>query len=402
MQFTIKSGNKKTFSILLVIFTGLFFFCENIFAENKPVFELIRFKLTDECDTDFIKVPYSKIKVPEDLLLIFNRNYYDWESFEFVSVMDKYFHNEMSILQLSGYYIPENDSVLWMEDFIVSYQEEKIALEIENMDKETEEENSEINEEIEKAVSDAVPEAIRRTKDKTLSDMNYTDEIFMPTRIGENFVTISSTDKETIREFYDKNYRITKKEYWKISTVADSSIKRIEEFEYSEDNFKPIKKSVTENSTKEVQSFDNSGNVTQKIKYFLYKVENEEKETDPEYKIFIVEDRNWKYDSKNQVIEDKKTIYSYSEDYSKLEDTFEQKHVFVYNRDENIPADEEYYEDNVLKLKTKYSKVAGTYITNVYFDNNFTVRTYFENNVRVKEVFISNGEVLRVRNYEKK
>ena len=60
----------------------------------------------------------------------------------------------------------------------------------------------------------------------------------------------------------------------------------------------------------------------------------------------------------------------------------------------------QYSENGILKLRNKYSDQKGTYTSQVFFDDGFSVKTYYENNARVKEVYYSGNKVMREKIYE--
>ena len=106
-----------------------------------------------------------------------------------------------------------------------------------------------------------------------------------------------------------------------------------------------------------------------------------------------------KYDDDLNIIENESTEYYYIEDFLLLTDSFSKKYVYTKNPDD-IPPDFEYFEDDVLKMKNKYSIEKGNYTSQVFFDDDFNVKTYYENDIKVKEVYSLGENILRVKNYD--
>ena len=51
-------------------------------------------------------------------------------------------------------------------------------------------------------------------------------------------------------------------------------------------------------------------------------------------------------------------------------------------------------------MKNKYSIEKGNYTSQVFFDDDFNVKTYYENDIKVKEVYSLGENILRVKNYD--
>ena len=51
-------------------------------------------------------------------------------------------------------------------------------------------------------------------------------------------------------------------------------------------------------------------------------------------------------------------------------------------------------------MLNKYSIEKGNYVSEVFFDDNFSVKSYYENDVRVKDLFYSDGKITREKIYE--
>lgn len=357
-----------------------------LFAAGNYTFELIRFSLTGEYDKNLLNIEKNELKVPNNLLFLLNRNYIDFENHQIKSYLQDFFPDEDLVLQLSGLYVAEADNGEWLDSLFINSEEERIAGEIEALDQE----NEILNKEIESSISRNGEEIITLREDNTLSLMSFDDEIFMPGKIGDFFVITTASKDSTCREFYDNLYRLVKKEYWKITNPKDSVIIKEEEYQYNEESFKPLKKSIKSQDAKEEDFYNQAGLITEKLLYSIY----EEKE-------YLTEKSLWKYNQDNKVLENIKITHTYDDTFQNLSDTFEQKYLFTYKNGDDIPPDQEYYEDNILKLKSNYTEIEGKYSSTIYFDDSFSVTTYYEDNAKIREIYKSNNKVWRIKNYEK-
>jgi len=426
--------------------------------KNDILFDILCYSVTDIRVNEILPPTSDSVK---SIKYILDRYYYDWNTFEFKSHLDDFNDffkispvNEISsnnpeenqltevnvdpdsdtdsdfiekkrdgfsvraymdfLLEYSFMYLPETDSGRDLDEIIsvvmAELEEARIAEQLDML----ENENSDFTEEDEEFFKLNKSEVNYAGKDSTLSAMEFDDEIFISQTDGDNLVKIASNTDETIREFYDSSYRLIRKENWKISTVEESKIKNLEEFTYKNQSNRPSKKVITTDDSKELFNYNLDGLCTSYKKYALVSVEETKKKSDEsssdgestkniKMNSYIVVKESWKYDSDKRIISTVKTSYTYDSDaYKKLTDTFEQKYVYTYNDEwEDISPDMEYYEDKILKQKVKYTKTPGTYVTQTYFDKDFAVKTYYKESKKVKEVFTANGEVWRVKEYEK-
>jgi len=110
---------------------------------------------------------------------------------------------------------------------------------------------------------------------------------------------------------------------------------------------------------------------------------------------------SWEYNQDNKITSEVLTEYKEPEKESSAPETgFVKKQLFIYNKtDKEISPDYEYYENGVLKNRIIYT-AKGTYISNIFFDEDFTVTSYYENNKKVKDIYSKGGIVRRVKTYE--
>ena len=75
--------------------------------------------------------------------------------------------------------------------------------------------------------------------------------------------------------------------------------------------------------------------------------------------------------------------------------------MFVYHNKENeeLPADYEYFENDILKIKVVYSETKGNFTQEIFFDN-MSVKSFYEDNLLKKDIYYIDGVEKRVVNYE--
>ena len=168
--------------------------------------------------------------------------------------------------ELYDFYSPAEDNAAWVEELLIRLEEERIAEEISKMEDslseyqlETEESNEtevdtiDQNEENPVEQKNPVEEFFENMQEgKVLSGKNnemrfyeFDNEILAPQYTAEGLVIVHSADGNVIRQFYDTEYKLIKKEEWKITTVADAKKLRSEDFIYSNETGKVIQKNIT-------------------------------------------------------------------------------------------------------------------------------------------------------------
>lgn len=184
--------------------------------------------------------------------------------------------------------------------------------------------------------------------------MEYNEEIFLPKINQNNFSFVHKYKDNVFRLFYDKEYRLIKKEIWQIKSINENKLLKTEEYEYARNFFNKLSKKIII-------------------------LENQKQE------LF------WTYDKEGRIIQEKEVITKDKVKTSKM-----QKYFFNNNL-ENIP-DYEYWENDVLLHKKNYQS-KDNYSIQIYFDDNFSVLTYYENSVRKKEQYFNNEQMVREKLY---
>lgn len=330
---------------------------------------------------------------------------------------DLFFPEYTGITEASGFYIPENDKADWVEELLMQIEEERIAEELKQMEEELkelsetalpDEPEEELKEEavqeteteakkIETPKADEITRFLEKQTDgdifmdssEELKFYEFENEIFVRQKTPDGMIIINSTGASVTRYFYDSEMLLTKKETWVITSASNSILDKLEEFEYSKPENKIIGKKQTSGDIIDIIRYTEKGLVDTLERYITYKKHQ-----------YVLQKRKCEYDEEGKIISDEVIDYNYREnDYKKLLYSFSKKYTYSYNEDD-IPPDFSYYENEVLKMKNKYSKEKGEYTSQVFFEEGMSVKTYYKNDLRVKDVYYSNNNVIREKVYE--
>ncbi len=330
------------------------------------------------------------------------------------------------------FYSPAEDDASWVEALLARVEEERIAEELASMEEslseyqlEEEAQNEEVAFEdptsenqpeenpaeeispIEKFFEEAKEGRTLTGKNKQMSFFEFDNEILSPQHTDKGLVVVHSTDGNINRIFYDLNYKMVKKEEWSIKSAADAKLLKTEDFIYSTESNKVIQKDISTPSDFETILYNDNFSPVSAKKYAL-----------ADEKKYIVMERKWDYDDKNQLITDDKKEYLYkNNDYKNTAEVLSKRYEYIYydlaeleegEESENsedgkneIPPDSKYYENNVLKMQNKYTAEKGSWYTWIYFDDIFSVKTYYEKEVRVYDEYYNAGKLMRKKVYDK-
>ena len=272
-------------------------------------------------------------------------------------------------------------------------QEDFLAEDLENLD--------DFIESLEQGNLQPPPSEEEEEKELTLVSKNgelslnaLSDEALFPQHTEDYTVLVFANKKKIVRKFYDKSSRIIKKEDWKISDISNTKLLKTELYEYQDNSFSLKNKIIIENQTKSYYTYTDKLLLSSVKKYALYTEKDREKEA-------LLFECFYEYDDKNRLTLEENREYDYAADsYKKLSKVFEKKYVYKYSFEEDIPADFEYYENNVLKVKKLYTKEKGTYTNYIYFDDGYCVSVFYENGRIVKEIYSKGNKVIRENYYE--
>ena len=314
------------------------------------------------------------------------------------------------------FYTSACDNGAWVEELLARLEEERIADELASMEESLSEyQNGEISEteksevenesaesavasenaepqlsEVEKFFSQEKADTIIHDKNNKLKFYEFENEIFAPQYQNGNLINIHANGNYIDRYFYDDNYHLIKKENWNIPSVQGAKLEKTEEYEYYQDSNVISKKTVTTSAAFEKLTYSKTAKILTSEKYAITEGKNQ-----------ITSKRKLSYDSEDRLVSDSLTEYFYADkEYKELDYSFTKKYDYEYNEGE-IPPDFKYYENDVLKMLNKYSSEKGKYVSEIFFDKNFSVKTYYENDVRVKDVFYNGGKITREKLYDK-
>lgn len=253
---------------------------------------------------------------------------------------------------------------------------------------------------------------------------------------GGKTLTLYSKDKLQ-RLFYDNDFYLSYVEKWSIGkTVEDSKLEKIifyknvneENFNKNQNensneknleklNLNPRTKNSNQIFSKEIleydltkknliQSFYDKNNLLlEKIKFsFLEDLKFD-------IKTFLFDDfKNQKnrvevfyifnYDNLNRIIFEEENSYIYkTEKSTKIQQVKKRKNVFKYesyfrpgeNFSNALPTVIDYFEDDVLRIKTIY-RTADNFAQNIYFENNAVIKSRYINGKKISEEFILGSE----------
>ena len=232
-----------------------------------------------------------------------------------------------------------------------------------------------------------------------LKSLEYGKEIFVPqSEIGKS-VVIHSYGEKVVRNIYDSQFRITKKETWKIVSIEDSNLELEEEYFYEGKSDKASRR-VVKSPEKELDiRYDSKGHATQNRTYIFF---GEQK--------LLKSEMNWKYDEDGNLVKEQGVDNDYKDGVLVRQNAKEQMYVYDKKKvkkggkgddsdKDDIPPIYEYYEDGKLKIRTEHT-AKNDYTTKIYFEDDFVLTTYYENNKKVKDVYTVGGLVKRVKTYE--
>ncbi len=291
------------------------------------------------------------------------------------------------IIESSRFY-DELDDCLWVDSLLITIEELRIAEEISSLEEDFEEFSmEEESEEIERILSNEIEINEILDADKDLKFMEYDDEVFVPQKTENGWIIIHSNKDIVTRTMYDDLYRIVEKEKWIIKSSSDAKNETKENYEYYEDTYNLNKKTVNTEDSERITYYNQEG--------LIYKAETYEKQED---KKILISESIRTYEN-NKISSNEEIEYNYKNNYKTLDYKFSKKYIYFYNSDEEIPADFKYYENNQLKMYSKYS-AKDSYINQIYFDGGFSVKTVYESGKKVKEIYYLNNEVTRINLYE--
>lgn len=328
---------------------------------------------------------------PKELTELLSKRIYDrGRNFYLIEMFNP---EKLGIIDSIGIYSGD-DTAVWVDELLIKIEEERIADEIAEME-DSLEEYEDVQEHYEEEIEKALDENIEATEylDDTdlLKFMEFDEEVFIPQKINDGLVLIHSVGGNVTRSFYDNSYRVTKKETWNISSVERSDLVQTEESIYDGESVRPQKIIVSSKNTVKEINYNSDGLITLVENFDIYKDKN-----------YITSKITRVYDDEKRLIAEQSVDYTYKDEkYKKIDYKFTKKHIYKYNEGEDIPPDFEYFEDNVLKMKNKYSTKKGTYTSQIFFEDGFSVKTYYEEELKVRDVFYMNDEITREKIYER-
>ena len=248
-----------------------------------------------------------------------------------------------------------------------------------------------------------------------LKSLEYGKEVFVPQAAAGKSVVIHSFGQKVVRNLYDAQFRLTKKETWSIASIENSKIEIQEEFFY-EGKSEKVSRRIVKSAEKELDIlYDKKGHAVQNKTYLIPAESSESSESggnvDNSGKKLLKSEMKWTYDEDGNLVKEQGTEYDYADGVLINQRYKEQVYVHTKNakkvkkgdssdnEDEEIPPVYEYYENGKLKIRTEHTS-KNDYTTKIYFEDDYVVTTYYENNKKVKDVYTVGGIVKRTKTYE--
>lgn len=307
-----------------------------------------------------------------------------------VYLYEKLYPECSGMIDSMDFYCDACDNGSWVDAVLISMEETRLGDEILSLLEDEANLSDPIIEENDTVEVEAVEKRLLDSYNR-LKVMQYDTEYFLPVAGTDSSTIVHYSNNSALRLFYDDLYRLYKKELWRMNSVSDSKITGIEEYEYNEGSKQPAKKIIQNEKVKTVSKFNQNGLVIETEKYSA--VENPEKKSEQwQYEKSPSSVTVWEYDDQNRI-----TLELCKEK------SLTKKQRFIYHNvkegEDEIPPDYEYYENNVLKIKTEYT-AKGDYTTLIVFDKSNSVKTYYKAYAKTKDVYITDGIERRVKNYE--
>ena len=138
-------------------------------------------------------------------------------------------------------------------------EEERIAGEISDMEENFQPPVEDQLNSIEEALLHPKEEKEYTDKTGDLKFLEYEDEIFIPQVTEDGYITVQALKEDVKRSYYDKKFRLVKKEMWNIKSASDAKLLETDEFFYQGDSYISIKKTVTKADEKKVFDYNSQG-----------------------------------------------------------------------------------------------------------------------------------------------
>lgn len=230
-----------------------------------------------------------------------------------------------------------------------------------------------------------------------LRRMIFEEEIFIPEEKEETTVLINKAENKAVREFYDQKSRIVKREVWHLSDARQSKTLSTEFLTYKKNSdVLESKRIITEEAEELIKYNEKGQELSSEIKHLalISKDGTEEKIFYPYL------NRYWKYDKEGRSVYEGTVTFNYTnENFSKYTGKNTKEKKISYSENPDVPPDEEILENGTLLHRTKYES-KGTYVTETFFDSDYTVKSFYENDRRIKDEYFLEGKLLRVKKYE--
>ncbi|MCR4579819.1 MAG: hypothetical protein K5681_05675 [Treponema sp.] len=375
----------------------------------------------------------EKFYMPQSLKALLSRRFIDLskEGKAFVYYTGElYFPEKLGVIDSLGFYDADFEGADWIEACLARVEEERIAAQLAFMEEAFEgseessavdmqevdnstEENASVEPESQELASEGAAIEEPAIEEPVISDAPSTDYVGKDGKLlfsefekeklvsqekdGKKILIYSSGTSVT-RKFYNSSLILEKEELWNIKNADSADLLKRTDYYYQADSAILKSKEVTQGNKQELYTYNDLALISKIEYYLLFTEEENEKVKNTEKVLTKLLSRT--YNDNKELISESSTDYVYKDEaYETLDYAYQQRYDYFYNEGD-IPADFKYYEDGILKMYNKYSLEKGSYTSQIYFDEAYSVKTYYENNLRVRDVYYIDGLVRREKLYE--
>ncbi len=198
---------------------------------------------------------------------------------------------------------------------------------------------------------------------------------------------VSVNSQTFILNSYDENSLLTETVEWKNAQNSEDSVMlKKTSFSY-EKGFDADGKSIIKSSKKTVQDFQEKTLSVTLYNEDLLPIRSQKYSVDENGNRTRIQSSAIDYDGEKRVVQYREINYYKADNFIDAISRLSKKYVYKYSAEIENP-DFEYYENNVLRLKTQYLNEQD-YIETAFFDNDIKVESRYENNVKISTKIIN-------------
>ncbi len=187
---------------------------------------------------------------------------------------------------------------------------------------------------------------------------------------------------------YDENSRLTEIVEWKNAENSENAtMLKKTTFSYEEEFDAQSAKSIIKTTRKTVEDFQENTLTLILYNENLLPFRSQKFSVDKNGNHTRIQNSAIDYDEEKRIVQYREINYYKTDNFLDAISRLSKRYVYKYSS-ENENPDFEYYENNVLRLKTQYLN-SQDYVETAYFDNNIKVESRYENNVKISSKIIN-------------